>query len=378
MKRILFTLIAFSVVAVSAQQTQMEGPAGTPALLETANGKKAKVTLQKMEAGNLTFVAGSRSMTVPVDKISSLAFSMGKEDFDFYRKQQVISDEQVSEIFKQEHISTADKLDLIFKTVLKNIEQRYNDGDFQKVIDATSPVMEKYIQYMPIKNNMRTPFVLTYNSYKSLGDYANATRYAEMLAAMDNDEMKLMGQIGLAQIALDQGNVSDAAKIKGELPEDAVAADLYLQAALQRAKGEPKEAIITVTQIIEEFPNDVEILPASELLVAYCYLDMTGTNSVISTNSAMNTARQVKNMYAGTAAAVNAEKLWAELGGLEVEAKELALKAEMEAAKAAAEEAAEKRKAEQKARREAEKAAAQADAANTDVSAKKETKTESE
>ncbi|MDZ8120215.1 tetratricopeptide repeat protein [Pontiella agarivorans] len=368
MKRVFLSLVVLGAVAATAQQKQVEGPAGTPALLETANGKKAKVTLQKMEAGNLTFVAGSRSMTVPGDKISSLTFSMGKEDFDFYREQQVISDEQVSEVFKQEHISTADKLDLIFKMVLKNIEQSYNDGDFQKVIDATSSVMEKYIQYMPIKNNMRTPFVLTYNSYKSLGDYANATRYAEILAAMDNDEMKLMGQVGLAQIALDQGNVSAAEKIKGELPEDAVAADLYLKAAIQRAKGEQKDAIITVTQIIEEFPNDVEILPASELLVAYCYLDMTGTNSVISTNSAMNTARQVKNMYAGTAVAVNAEKLWAELGGREIEAEEQALKAEMEAAKVAAEEAAKKRKAEQKARREAEKAAKKADAANTDVS----------
>lgn len=374
MKRVLFTLIALSTVAVTAQQTQEDTPAGTPALLETANGKKAKVTLQKLEAGNLTFVAGSRSMTVPADKISSLTFSMGKEDFDFYREQQVVSGEQVTEIFKQENLSTADKLDLIFKAVLKNTEQSYNDGDFQKVIDATGPVMEKYIQYMPIKNNMRTPFVLTYNSYKSLGDYANATRYAEMLAAMDDDKMKLMGLVGLAQIALDQNKVSEAEKIKGELPEDAVAASLYLQAALQRAKGEPKDAIITVTQIIEEFPNDVEILPASELLVAYCYLDMTGTNSVITTNSAMNTARQVKNIYAGTAVAVNAKKLWTKLGGPAVEAEKEARMAELEKEREEARLAAEKRRAEEKARREAEKAAAAAEAKQSN----NETTTESE
>lgn len=377
MKRVLLSLVALSAIAITAQQNKEAEQTGTPALLETTNGKTAKVMLQKLEDGNLTFAAGSKSMTVPADKIASLTFSMGKEDFNFYREQEVVSSEQVAEVFKKENLSGAEKLELIFKDVLKNINQIYNDGDFQKVVDATGPVMEKYVQYMPIQNNMRTPFVLTYNSYKSLGDYANATRYAEMLIAMDDAKMKLMGQVGKAQIALAQDDIAGAEKIKDELPEDAEAATLYLTAAIQRANGQPKEAIITVTQIIEDHANDVQILPASELLVAHCYLDMTGTNSVITTNSAMNTARQVKNMYAGTAVAVNAEKLWEDLGGRELEEKEKALKAEMEAARAEAEARAEKRRAEEKAKREAEKAAKAAEAANTDVTTN-ETTTESE
>jgi len=365
MKRFLFTLIALSTVAVTAQEVEQ---AGTPALLETANGKTARVTLQKLEAGQLTFMAGSRAMTVPADKINRLTFSMSKEDFDFYQAQQIISTEEVTEIFKKENLSRAEKLELIFKTVLQNITQSYNDGDFQKVIDSTSPVMSRYVQYMPIQNNMRTTFVITYDSYKSLGDYENAARYAKMLMKIDDLQMKIMGQVGMAQIALAMDNIDQAEKIKSELPEEAEAASLYLTAALQRAKGEPKEAIKTVTQIIEAHPNDVDILPASELLVAYCYLDMTGTNSVISTNSAMNTARQVKNIYAGTAVAVNAKKLWTELGGPEVEAAIEAEKAAQEAARKASQEAAEKRRAEQKARQEAEKAAkAAAEAANANL-----------
>ncbi|QBG47198.1 tetratricopeptide repeat protein [Verrucomicrobia bacterium S94] len=338
MKCVLMSLVILGSITASAQQNKEIEQTGTPAVMEVANGKKVKVMLQRVEGDRLIFQPYKqlRDMPAPMDKLAQLTFF---PKFD-----------------------------------PKAVEEMFTAGDFQGVIDTVGSDMEEFVPYMPVPNNLRSTFVLVYHSYKSLEDYESAARYAQQLLAMEDVKMKLLGQVGMAQIALAQGDLVLAEKIRSELPKDAEAASLYIQAAIERANGEPKQAIQTVTRIIENHPNDVEILPASELLVAYCYLDMTGTNSVITTNSAMNTARQVKNMYAGTAVAVNAEKLWAELGGREVEARELAIKAEMEEA----EQAAEKKKAEQMARRKAEKAAVQAEAANTDVSATTETKTESE
>lgn len=315
MKRIIISLIALSAVVVTAQE-EVAQP-GTPAMLEAANGKKIKVFLQSLEAGNLTFqpFKSPKNMTVPADKIKNLQF------FPKYDEAAVTAD--------------------------------FIAGDFQKVIDVLSPVVGDFIQYMPIDNNMREAFVLTYNCYKSIGDFDSATQYAEMLMACEDEELKLKGQIGLALIALEQENFSKAEQIHAELGEDLPVASLYLKAAIARAKGEPKVAIQTVTTLIENYGNDQNWLPASELLVAYCYLDMTGTNSVISTNSAMNTARQVKNMYAGTAVAVNAEQLWTQLGGPAVEAEVAAEKAVAEAIR---KEVKAKRAAEEKVRKEAQAA----------------------
>ena len=87
------------------------------------------------------------------------------------------------------------------------------------------------------------------------------------------------------------------------------AAKLYLLACVQRVQNEPKKAIQTVTSIIAEHGNDVEWLAPSELLSAQIYLDMAMTNS------AVNTARQVMNMYAGTYVSGDAARFYNRLGG---------------------------------------------------------------
>lgn len=345
MKRVFLSLIALSAVVVTAQQEVVQ--TGTPALLEAANGKKLKVMLQNLTNDKLTFqpFKSTKDMTVPADKIKHLQF---------FPK------------YDEEAVNAA-----------------FIAGDFRGALDIMEPLMGEYIQYMPIDNNMRKSFVMVYNCYRFSGDYDNAAAYAEKLVACSDEELVLKGQAGLALVAIAKDDLAGAEKLRVEVSEKSEAGGLYLKAAIARANEEPKVAIQIVTTMIEDHANDIDWLPASELLTAYCYLDMTGTNSIISTNSALNTARQVKNMYAGTAVAVDAEKLWASLGGEAIEAAAAAERAELAARK---EEAAAKRAAEAKAKREAraaekaaERAAKKAAAAQeTDVSTNTMTKTESE
>ena len=345
MKRVLLSLIAFSAVVVTAQQEVVQ--AGTPAILEAANGKKIKVMLQNLKDDQLTFQGfkSTKNMTVPASKITSLQF---------FPK------------YDQEAVDAA-----------------FIDGDFRAVLDVMEPVMGDYVEYMPIDNNMRKAFVLVYNCYRFSADYDNAAAYAEMLVACNDDGLILKGKVGLGLVALATGDLATAEKLNAEVTEKSIPGGLYLKAEIERAKGNYKEAIQTVTIIIEDHANDMNWLPASELLAAYCYLDMTGTNSVISTNSALNTARQVKNMYAGSAVAVDAEKLWTSLGGAELEAANDAEKAKLAAA---TKEQKEKRRAKEKVEKEkkaAEKAAAKAakkaaEAQEIDVGTNTVTKTESE
>jgi len=134
-----------------------------------------------------------------------------------------------------------------------------------------------------------------------------------------------------------------------------------------------------VTTIIADHANDREWMPATELLSAYLYLDMTGTNSVITTNSVINTARQVKNIYAGSQVAGEARKLWVSLGGEAIEAEEIARKAELAAAtKKAKEERAAAREAERKAKQEARAIAKAQEAAAASTNLNTTTNTESE
>ncbi len=177
------------------------------------------------------------------------------------------------------------------------------------------------------------------------------------------------GQVNLALAAIDGGDLPAAEKIRGEIASEA--AGLYLQACIEQAQQRPKDAIKTISLNILDHANDVEWLGPSELLCAYLYLDMVSSNSVVTTNSALNTARQVKNIYAGTPVAAEAEKLWATLGGPEIQAAEEKEKAERKIAEKAAKERREaekkKREAERKAKKEAEAAAQAGTEAGTNV-----------
>lgn len=322
MKRIFISLITMSAVVVLAQNEVTQS--GTPARLEAANGKKINVFLQSMKGESLTFqpVKSTKDITVPVSKISSL---------EFFPK------------YDQEEVNA---------TFLR--------GDLSGVIQILEPMVSDLFDYMPIKNNMLDSFVLLYNCYRFSGDYENAEKYATQLLTLGDEELEMKGKVGLALIAIQKEDLATAEKYQLELAEKSEAAGLFLKASIERAKGEPKKAIQIVTDIIKDHSNDQDWLPASELLASYCYLDMTGSNTVITTNSPMNTARQVKNMYAGSAVAIDAEKLWVSLGGPEIEAVAEAERAERAAALKADKE---RVAAEEKAAKEAaaaEKAAAEA------------------
>jgi hypothetical protein len=352
-------LMSLVVSAVVAQDEIVQ--TGTPALLEAANGKKAKVFLQRLEGGNLTFqpFKSPKDMTVPSSKIKSLGFSMNKEEFDFFREQNVITEEEISGIFSKPDLGSAEKLQLIFAEILDNIAETYNQGDYAGLVSAIEPIMRGRGEYMSIENNLDGFYAMLMESYRKLDDFTKVKQCAAILQESSDAGKVEKAKVCLALVAVAEKDFPAAEAARGELGSEA--ASLYVKASIERAQDNPKEAIQTVTTIIAEHGNDLEWLPQSELLNAYLYLDMTGSNSVITTNSALNTARQVKNMYGGSNVAGDARKLWASLGGEKIEAEEKAEKAALAAAakeaKAKRAAAAKERKAAAKAKRDAEKAA---------------------
>mgnify|MGYP001827072146 CR=1 FL=1 len=320
MKRIIVSLIMFSTVAAMAQNEVVQS--GTPAVLEAPNGKKIRVFLQKLDGDNLTFQAykSTKDITVPASKIKSLEF-FAKYD-------------------------------------AESVEMTYNQGDYDDTLSVLEPLMEDYLEYMPIQNNMRNVLAMFYDAYLRKDDFSNVRKLADILMACGDASFEVQAKVGLALAALAEEDFATAEQIRSEL--ESPTASLYLEAVIERSQGNPKEALKTVADLIAEHGNDLEWLPDSELLAAYCYLDMTGTNSVITTNSAMYSARQVKNIYNGSPVAADAEKLWISLGGDVVEAEKAAKKAELAAVEA---EIKARREAERQAEREAARAARAAEAA---------------
>ena len=97
------------------------------------------------------------------------------------------------------------------------------------------------------------------------------------------------------------GDIATAEKIDLELPSET--AKLYLKAAILRAKKQPQAAIKVAVDVIADHGNDLDWMPANELLCAKLYLDMGMTNS------AVQTARQVEHLYAGTHISADAKKM---------------------------------------------------------------------
>lgn len=314
MKRIWISLIA--LVAMGAVAQKPEAQSGTPALLEAINGKQARVFLQRLEDGKLTFQAykSNTDITVPSSKIKSLTF---------YPKYDA-----------------------------EAVEQQFNAGDYSAALSILDPLMEPFWDYMVVDNNLRDAFCMLMDTYYKSGDFQGVRRAANILMESGDPKLVQRGQANIALVAIAENDLETAKKIRGEVTS--AAAGLYLQACIERAEKRPKDAIWTASGIILNYANDLEWLAPSELLCANLYLDMLGSNSAITTNSSLHTARQVKNIYAGSSVAADAEKLWVSLGGAEREAAIADKKAERE-----------KKEAEEKAKKEADAASLAEDTAST-------------
>ncbi|HEY5653258.1 MAG TPA: hypothetical protein VIR63_02680 [Pontiella sp.] len=322
MKYTATVIISLLAVASFAQMTE-ENP-DTPALLEAVNGKTARVYLQNLENGSLSFKPSKSApaMDVPVGKVKSLRFSMSKEEFDFFRSAALISDDKISEIYNMPEVGKAEKLELIFAAFLENVEALFAMADYEGVVKALAPVMQDRGQYMMIENNLEDVFLFLMESYQTLGNVPKAKECAEALKGSDNAEKALKSKVTLALVAIAEGNLEEAENIVSGI--DHAAAQNYLTSVLLRTKGELVQAIKNTADMIRDHSNDIEWLPRVELLGAHIYLDLAGLeNSVYTTNSAMRTAQQVKNIYAGSNVAEDARKLWVSLGGEENEAREI-------------------------------------------------------
>lgn len=334
MKRIWISMVALIAFGVTAQQNDPP-QSGTPAMLKAFNGNEAAVFLQNLSDGKVTFQPrrSTRTMTVPASKIKSLTF---------FPKYDAVA-----------------------------VENQFNSGDYSGAIVALVEVMKPYEAYMIIENNMRSAYSMLMEAYRKTGDFSKAAKIASVMLKTGDPLLVERGRVNMALMALETGDLETVEKIRGELTS--VAANLYLKACIERKQGDPKQAIKTVSNIIINHDNDIEWLGPSELLCAYLYLDMVSTNSVISTNSALYTARQVKNIYSGSSVAADAEKLWISLGGAEREAAVAAEKAELKRIEAEEEEQRklerEKKAAEEKAAKEAEQEAEAGDEAGTNVTA---------
>jgi hypothetical protein len=97
----------------------------------------------------------------------------------------------------------------------------------------------------------------------------------------------------LVAMALDDADALDA--LSGRLNSEAARA--YLAAEEHRVKGEPKQAMEAVIEMIRVHANVVDWLGPCELLAAEIYMELAMTNSAI------KTASLVESMYADSAVA---------------------------------------------------------------------------
>jgi hypothetical protein len=290
MKGICISLFILVVGGAAAQKEDIQP--GTPAVLTASNGNQARVFLQGLENGKLTFQAfkATRDVTVGISKVKTLTFYV---DWDM-------------------------------DTAL----QQYHAGEYEAMLSDLEPVIQPYTVYMPIDNNLRDPYAKMMEAYRKTGNNAKVREIAAVLVESDNNAFVQRSYVNLALIAIAEGEIEQAQTMMKDI--DSEPAKLYLQATIERAEGRPKDAIRTVSGIIINHANDLEWLGPSELLCAYLYMDMLGPDSVITTNSPLHTARQVKNIYSGDSVSADARELWASLGGEAIEAARLAQKEEDE------------------------------------------------
>jgi len=258
----------FSVVLAAGLMTfsaagQIGGQSGIPAVM-TANEKSIRVFLQSQNDGIVTFepYRSTRAVTVPASKVDRLEFNV---EFDTQR-----------------------------------VKQLFASGDYPAVVELVEPVVKEFEPYMLVANNLQDAFVLMMESYRYVGNWFRVRECAEQLKNSSIPELAVKGKVYNVLALLHDGNPAGARELLDSI--DLPQARLYTEACILRAEKEFDRAFNVVDQIILEHANDVDWMAPTEYLNAQLYLD------VGLTNSAVNTARQVKNIYSGTSYAADAEK----------------------------------------------------------------------
>ena len=289
MKRLTLSLIYLSLTTAQLFATQ----SGVPVKLTTkSDGKEIPGFLQGIEKGKLIFQKPGKDQNIPLpkNKISKLTF---------------LSKSKERPLLNQELLNTY-----------------FSKGEYSSLITEFDVVFSPYWDYMDIENNLQQPFLKLIDSYLHKKSFDKVKRAGKILIKSSNKDLLLKGHIYIAMAELSNVDTNgvvlpSSVKIVKEIQEKmpAVAGELYLQACIDRAKGNPKAAFSNLCTIIVTHGNDMRWMPDAELLCAYLYLDSHLTNSAI------GVAKQVKSIYGGSNVAVDADLILKEIAIAQVEAK---------------------------------------------------------
>jgi hypothetical protein len=290
--KILATFLAF--VAFTNAQEQ----SGVPAKMTVVTGKTVPVFLQSLSEGRLVFQIYKRQKDIPLNDVTKVT------RFEFINQ---FDSAGVNEMFKA--------------------------ADYQGVVDKMSaelkPTLDEYWQFMVVDNNFQNEFCYLLAAYMELGAVDVAGKAARIMMQSSNPDVRAKGTTAAVKIALESGNIEDAEALVSSFESEV--GKLYLNALIEQAKENPRGAFKLVNQIISDHANDLRWMPQAEFLNVHLYLDIGLTNSAI------QTARQVRNIYNNSNLAADAQKLQIILEEAQLAAEIAAKAAEEEEARARAE-----------------------------------------
>lgn len=266
MSKRLLIFVAGALLACPA----MAAPKGAPAILERNDGRAWRVMLQRIEKGQV---------------VVRLENASGER------------------LFKVEDIK---RLQLSHAPLdLKAAQASFDSADYGKTIQLLEPVTAPYRPFVAISNNLEDEFILLLRAYERNGNASQAVDLAQQLSVSPNPKVGDVARVMTALGAIRQNDLVKAEEIRAGLNESP--AGLYIQASIERARGEPQKAIQTAIRLIADHGNDMDWMPRTELLCAALYNDMGMEDS------AASTARQTAAFYKGTGIGKEAERFLAEL-----------------------------------------------------------------
>jgi len=178
------------------------------------------------------------------------------------------------------------------KAFIEGHAELFEQADYETVITKGQPVMEPYGEYMRITNNLQETYGLLMQAYSRTGNHAQAAEIAADLMDTKDKSLKQKAVVCAVLAAADRKDFDKAQEFLTQIENPA--AVLYVRAALERAKGDPVEALRTSAKVVANHGDKLEWLAPVEFLCAELYLESGRTNS------ALATARQTAKLYDGT------------------------------------------------------------------------------
>lgn len=162
---------------------------------------------------------------------------------------------------------------------LDAVRQQFTAGAYSEAVGAYNRILPRFLPYSSLQSSLTDDFLHWMEAAYWSGGVDLTLKLATVLKVSPQGVLREEAEFYSLLARLEQGETEEIAAFMkrpeaAELIPENSAARFYIEAVLLQRRGQPLEAIRTVTRLIARHSRDANWMPRAELLCAQLYFEL--------------------------------------------------------------------------------------------------------